>query len=289
MLRLLAWVIALATFITIVVHSPAVVSEAGANPKDPAREDLSRVEYPSLAQVEWEPRFIRPHETLESLYGDDWVTVARFNRVDRRHVYPGMTIKQPADMAVARNYTPMPAVYEPARGHEKYILINITEQWLGAYEYGRLKFSMPAATGKKGTETPTGLFRVSARHRNHTSSLYQTDSGDEQYPMDNAIRFHIDENAVAYWIHARDLPGRPASHGCVGLFDEAMQNRVYGFPDEPVLLDSEKLYDWAVGEEEYEDDTGEQDELEEGPVVEIIGDIPVYHPFPIRKPLDVGR
>src|SRR5512136_2201310 len=130
MLRLLAGVIALATFTAIVVHSPAVVSEPGANPKDPAREDLSRVEYPSLANVAWEPRFIRPHETLESLYGDDWVTVARFNRVDRRHVYPGMTIKQPTDMAAARNYTPMPSVYEPARCHEKYILINITEQWL---------------------------------------------------------------------------------------------------------------------------------------------------------------
>ena len=280
--RILAKVIALALFSAIVVRSPLVISEPGANPRDPAREDLTRVDYPSLAQVAWTPRFIRPHETLDSLYGDDWVTVARFNRIDRRHVYPGMTIKEPLDIVAARTYTPMPAVYEPARGHEKYILINITEQWLGAYEYGKLTFSMPAATGKKGTETPTGIFRVSARHRNHTSSLYQTDSGEEQYPMDNAIRFHIDENAVAYWIHARDLPGRPASHGCVGLFDEAMQNRVYGFPDNPELLDSEKLYEWAVGEEEYEDDTGEQEELEDGPIVEIVGTNPVYQPFPVK-------
>ena len=278
--RLLARLVALALFSAIVVRSPLVISEPGANPQDPAREDLSRVEYPSLARVPWTPRFIRPHEILESVYGDDWVTVARFNRIDRRHVYPGMTIKEPSDLAAARDYTPLPAEYGPARGHDKYILIDITEQWLGAYEGGRLVFSMPAATGKKGTETPTGLFRVSARHRNHTSSLYQTDSGDEQYPMDNAIRFHIDENAVAYWIHARDLPGRPASHGCVGLFDEAMQHRVYGFPDEPVLLDSEKLYEWAVGEEEYEDDTGEQEELEDGPVVEIVGANPVYRQFP---------
>ena len=280
--RFLARLVALALFSAIIVRSPLVISEPGANPQDPAREDLSRVEYPSLARVPWNPRFIRPHETLESVYGDDWVTVARFNRIDRRHVYPGMTIKEPRDLAAARDYTPLPAEYEPALGHDKYILIDITEQWLGAYERGRLVFSMPAATGKKGTETPTGLFRVSARHRNHTSSLYQTDSGEEQYPMDNAIRFHIDENAVAYWIHARDLPGRPASHGCVGLFDEAMQQRVYGFPDEPLLLDAEKLYEWAVGEEEYEDDTGEQDELEDGPVVEIAGTNPVYRQFTVR-------
>lgn len=282
MLRLTAGLIALATFTAIVVHSPAVVSEPSANPRDPSKEDLSRVEYPSLNKVDWVPHFVRPHETLETLYGDDWVTVARFNRIDRRHVYPGMTIKEPVDMAAARNYTPLPTVYEPAKRHEKYILIDKTEQWLGAYEFGKLKFSMPAATGKSETQTPSGLFRVNARHRNHTSSLYKTDEGDEQYPMDNAIRFHIDENAVAYWMHARDLPGRPASHGCVGLFDEAMQNRVYGFPDEPVLLDAEKLYAWAVGEDEYEDDVGEQEELEDGPVVEIVGGLPVYHPFPLK-------
>jgi L,D-transpeptidase catalytic domain len=281
--QILARLIAFSLFTAIVVNSPLVVSEPGANPKDPAREDLTRVEYPSLAEVEWTPRFILPHETLESIYGDDWVTVARFNRVDRRHVYPGMTIKEPVDMEAAKNYTPMPPEYEPAKGHEKYILINISEQWLGAYENGKLKFSMPAATGKASTKTPNGVFQVSARHQNHSSSLYQTDAGDEQYPMDNAVRFHIDENSVAYWIHARDLPGRPASHGCVGLFDEAMQNRVYGFPDKPVLLDSEKLYDWAVGEDEYEDDLGEQEELEEGPVVEIIGDNPVYQQFPVKN------
>ena len=68
-----------------------------------------------------------------------------------------------------------------------------------------------------------------------------------------------------------------------------MQNRVYGVPDEPALLDSEKLYDWAVGEDDYEDDTGEQDELEEGPVVEVIGANPVYHPFPITKLNGAGR
>jgi hypothetical protein len=96
--------------------------------------------------------------------------------------------------------------------------------------------------------------------------------------MDNAMRFHIGKDNVSYWIHARDLPGRPASHGCVGLFDEAMQQRMYGIPSNPVLLDSRKLYDWAVGEQEYEDDIGELDELEDGPVVEIVGELPMYLP-----------
>jgi hypothetical protein len=276
MLRKIMILVVLIVLTAIVVYNPESVADPAANPKDPAKEDLSRVEYPSLASYKWAPRFIRPQDDLESLFGKDWITVARFNRIDRRHVYPGMTIKVPVDLEAARSYTPLPLEYAPAKRQDKYILINLQEQWIGAYEYGRLKFSMPAATGAEGHETPVGVFRVDARHRTHTSSLYKTEDQSAQYPMDNAIRFHVGADNVSYWIHARDLPGKPASHGCVGLFDETMQNRVYGTPEEPVLVDSRKLYDWAVGENEYEDDTGELELLEDGPVVEIVGVNPRY-------------
>jgi hypothetical protein len=261
----------------ILLYKPGAVSEPGPSPQDRSREDLTRIEYPSMAGIPWTPRFIRPQDSLESLYGDDWIYIARFNRIDRRHVYPGMTIKSPKDIASIRNYTPLPYLYDPARRHEKYILINMNEQWIGAYEYGRLKFSMPAATGNDEHKSPTGIFRVDARHRFHTSSLYKTEDEQAQYPMDYAIRFFIGDDNVSYWIHARDLPGRPASHGCIGLFDEAMQERIYGIPDDPVLLDAERLYVWAVGENEYEEDTGELELLEDGPVVEVTGDNPVYN------------
>lgn len=267
----------------IVTAAPGSTADPAANPSDPAREDLSRIDFPSQRNIPWRPRFIMPHETLESLFGRDWPLVARFNRLDRRHAYPGMTIKAPVSIDRIRGYTPMPPVHEPARRHDKYILIDIGEQWLGAYEAGRLAFSMPAATGKKGTETPTGIFRIDARHRTHTSSLYRIDRREEQYPMDYAMRFHIGPDNVSYWIHSRDIPGRPASHGCVGLFDEAMQKRVFGIPADPVLLDSKRLYDWAVGEENYGDDSGALEELEDGPVVEIRGTIPVFSAVPIQS------
>ena len=266
-----------------VLRVPRLTAEPSASPQDKAREDLSRVEYPSLKAIKWHPHFIAPHETLESLFGDDWVLVARFNRIDRRHIYPGMTIKVPDKMADIRNYCPLPQVYEPARGHDKYILVDITEQWLAAYENGMLVFSMPAATGKEGTETPTGVFRITARHLTHTSSLYKTANDEEQYPMDNAMRFHIGPDSVSYWLHARDLPGRPASHGCIGLFDEEMQLRMFDTPAHPVLLDSQKLYEWAVGEEEYGDDYGDLEELEDGPVVEVRGALPRYLDQPPKR------
>lgn len=276
MKRLFSIILALTILSAISVYKPSLLADPSANPLDPAKEDLTRVEFPSQKDIKWHGHFVKPNETLETLFGADWPLVARFNRVDRRHVYPGMTIKVPNRIDDIRNYTPMPPVYEPAKRHHKYILINMTEQWLGAYEYGKLKFSVPAATGRPGFETPTGLFRISARDRYHTSSLYKIDNKDEQYPMDNAMRFHVASDGVAYWLHARDLPGRPASHGCIGLFDEAMQKRMFETPENPVLLDSQKVYAWAVGEDEYEDDPGTAEELEDGPVVEVIGQNPVY-------------
>lgn len=272
----------LVTLLTGLLASCAVIWEAGTvdspgpSPQDKALEDLSRIEYPSQRTIRWRPRFIGPSETLESLYGKDWILVARFNRLDRRHAYPGMTIKEPERMDDIRGYTPLPLEYPEARRHRKYLLLDVTEQWLGAYERGKLKFSVPAATGKAGHETPLGIFRIDVRHRTHTSSLYRIANDEEQYPMDNALRFHIDKENVGYWIHSRDLPGRPASHGCIGLFDEAMQKRTFGTPLEPVLLDSRKLYTWAAPDDEHGEDDGSLQELEYGPVLEVRGSLPVY-------------
>lgn len=259
-----------------VLRTPAPTHGPAASPEDRAMEDLSRVEYPSVKEIRWHAHFIEPNQTLEALFGSDWIWVARFNRIDRRHVYPGMTIKVPDRIGDIRGYCPLPKEYEPARGHDKYILVDITEQWLGAYRNGKLQFSAPAATGKAGTETPTGIFRIDARHLTHTSSLYKTANDEEQYPMDNALRFHIGEDNVSYWLHARDLPGRPASHGCIGLYDEEMQLRVFNTPARPALVDSQRLYEWVAGEEEYGDDYGDLDELEDGPVVEVRGPLPRY-------------
>jgi hypothetical protein len=283
MARFIKYLLPLVLLTAIVVNDPLSTHLPSASPHDPAREDLSRVAYPSTEAIKWKPVFIRPQDTLESLFGDDWEYVARFNRIDRRHVYPGMTIKVPEDLDKVRDYTPLPRDYEPARNHDRYILIDMEEQWLGAYEYGKLKFSFPAATGKPGFETPIGLYRADARHRNHTSSLYKIEDQSAQYPMDYAIRFHVGADNVAYWIHARDLPGRPASHGCVGVYDEAMQNRIFKFPEKPVLIDSKRLYDWAVGDSVYDGpDNGDLELIEDGPIVEVKGRNPTYLSSPPR-------
>ena len=36
----------------------------------------------------------------------------------------------------------------------------------------------------------------------------------------------MNREGVSYWIHGRDMPGYPASHGCIGLYDESMQKNL---------------------------------------------------------------
>jgi len=280
--RMVSAILGMAIVFAAVIYDPQTTSDPAASPEDRAKEDLSRYEYPSQRAIRWKAHFVRPQDSLERLFGENWVLVARFNRIDRRHVYPGMTIKVPERIEDIRNYNPLPANYGPAGSHPKYIYLSVTEQWLGAYEYGKLIFSVPAATGVEGHLAPTGLFKAEAYHRKHTSSLYKTAKGDIPYPMDYGIRFHIDKDRYSYWIHARDLPGRPASHGCVGVYDEVMQNRVYGVPERPVLEDAKKLYVWTIGEELFAEDDGNLKILENGPPIEIVGDLPNRLP---RSPL----
>lgn len=208
---------------------------------------LCRVSYPSDAAVAWECVQLGRDDSLERMFGNDWVLVARFNRVDRRHAHAGVSLKVPVRLDDVRDFTPLPAHYPPAAGAAKFILVSLAEQFLGAYENGRLVFSAPAATGEAGHETPAGEFRITAADRRHRSSLYVIEGTTVPYPMTYALRFHVSPRGVAYWIHGRDMPGYPASHGCIGLYDEAMQREHYGVPARPVLDDARRLYEWALG------------------------------------------
>jgi hypothetical protein len=63
------------------------------------------------------------------------------------------------------------------------------------------------STGKAGHSTPTGVFTILQKDKNHHSSTYNN------APMPNMNR--LTWSGVA--LHAGNLPGYPASHGCVRL------------------------------------------------------------------------
>jgi hypothetical protein len=229
------------------------------------------LQYPSDTSIAWECRRIGKGETLDSLFPDRWRDVARFNRIDRRHAYPGMKIRVPASLDDLEGFTPMPRRYEAAASEAKFLLLDLSEQFVGAYEHGDLVFSAPVASGRRSNPTPTGEFQLTAFDRRHRSSLYTVEGTSRPYPMHYGLRFLTTRAGVTYWIHGRDMPGYPASHGCIGLYDEEMQQQVYRNPKDPQLDDARRLYEWAVG---GLPDPGTKQEFV-GPRLVITGTLPV--------------
>lgn len=135
------------------------------------------IHYPSDTTLEWNCRIIQPGESLEAIFGEYWVEGARFNRIDRRHARHGLSIKVPRRLEDLAQFTPLPLVYPPGELDEKFILIDLSDQFLGAYEFGALRFATPIASGNGINETPMGKFRLTAAHRRHQSCLYTRSKG----------------------------------------------------------------------------------------------------------------
>ena len=255
--------------VTVMMVTVFHVSAQADSPKK--RRGPCEIHYPSDVTLAWDCRVIPPGKSLEAIFGEDWVDVARFNRIDRRHAHSGLSIKVPKRIEELVSFNPLPRFYQAAEQDEKFILINLAEQFLGAYEFGALRFTTPIASGDGLNETPKGEFHLTVAHLQHQSSLYTIEGTDRPYPMNYALRFHVNREGVSYWIHGRDMPGYPASHGCIGLYDESMQKEQYAIPKEPELNDAQRLFVWVLGSEPDDDRVSR---LPYGPRVHIIGQAP---------------
>ena len=100
----------------------------------------------------------------------------------------------------------LPEFLPGAANHEKYILIDRRQQYLGLYEWGNLKYCYPISSGTKNA-TPLKKFVVHYMDQVHNSTIY------DLAPMDHALNI-----GNAYFIHEGIVPGYPASHGCIRLF-----------------------------------------------------------------------
>ncbi|WP_442754012.1 L,D-transpeptidase [Methylocystis sp. JAN1] len=87
------------------------------------------------------------------------------------------------------------------------VVVSIPEQRVHVYRNGVRIAVSTCSTGKPGHETPTGVFVVLQKDKDHHSSIY------DDAPMPNMNR--LTWSGVA--LHAGNLPGYPASHGCVRL------------------------------------------------------------------------
>jgi hypothetical protein len=97
------------------------------------------------------------------------------------------------------------------------MLIDLTRQRAYVYRGGVRIGATTISSGKPGYETPTGIFAVLQKDKDHYSKKYH------HAPMPYDLRLTWEGISV----HGGHLPGYPASHGCVRLpiaFSRALFN-----------------------------------------------------------------
>jgi hypothetical protein len=87
------------------------------------------------------------------------------------------------------------------------IIVSLPEQRMYVYRNGVRIGRSTVSTGTKGHSTPTGMFTILQKKVSHESSIYK----GAQMPHMQRLTW----TGIA--MHAGNLPGYPASHGCVRL------------------------------------------------------------------------
>jgi hypothetical protein len=93
------------------------------------------------------------------------------------------------------------------------MVVSITEQRAYVYRNGVLIGATTVSTGRPGHPTPTGVFTVLQKQKEHRSTIY------DGAPMPYMER--LTWGGIA--LHAGGLPGYPESHGCIHLPSEFAQ------------------------------------------------------------------
>jgi hypothetical protein len=87
------------------------------------------------------------------------------------------------------------------------LIVSLPDQRVYVYRDGVRIAASTCSTGKLGHRTPTGVFKILQKDKNHHSSTYN----NAPMPYMNRLTW----SGIA--LHAGQLPGYPASHGCVRL------------------------------------------------------------------------
>ena len=125
-------------------------------------------------------------------------------------VGPAAAAVEPAPAAVeTAELRPGEYVWQPERSPagEVEMVVSIPLQRAYVYRGGTLIGITTVSTGKPGHRTPTGKFDILEKRARHFSNKYNN------APMPFMQRLTWDGIAL----HAGQIPGRPASHGCVRL------------------------------------------------------------------------
>lgn len=112
-------------------------------------------------------------------------------------------------LEAVRTLKPGQYIWAPELGGEgpALVVVNLETQRLILFRNGVAIAASSVSSGKTGHETPTGVFTILQKAAVHYSKTYNN------APMPNMQR--LTKRGIA--LHAGDLPGYPASKGCVRL------------------------------------------------------------------------
>jgi hypothetical protein len=147
--------------------------------------------------------------------------VLKVNRIDARHL-KRRDLVVPDSVGAELVYAPFPDSVSALAGIPKFVAVSRRVQAFGAYEYGKLVRWGPTSTGKQETPTDSGLVFTNWRSRRTVST------DDPSWKLNWYFNL-IAIKGVAF--HEYELPGHPASHGCVRLL-EVDARWMFGWADE---------------------------------------------------------
>ena len=87
------------------------------------------------------------------------------------------------------------------------VLVSVPEQTMHVYRNGILIGRSTMSTGSKGHSTPGGVFSILGKSQEYYSKKY------DNAPMPNMQR--LTDTGIC--MHSGNLPGYPASHGCIRM------------------------------------------------------------------------
>lgn len=165
-----------------------------------------------------------PTKELAEQFGLEHVAIIlRINRTNSGFIHTGATLTIPDDFEA--DLSPFPRYLDIAAGIPKLIVVSQRVQAVGLYESDTLIRWAPTSTGKQSTPTKNGLFSTNWKGKEVVSTF------DDEWIL--KWNFNI-VNFEGISLHQYEMPGVPASHSCVRLF-ESDARFIYDWADEWIL------------------------------------------------------
>jgi hypothetical protein len=134
----------------------------------------------------------------------------RYDRYDRYRYDDRYSYNDPDERDREEPQAPAPKLAERPAGQPMLAIVSLGDQRVTIYDKDGAVMHGPISSGATPNDTPPGIYAILQKNREHYSNRYD----DAAMPFMQRITW----TGIA--LHAGQLPGYPASHGCVRLRED---------------------------------------------------------------------